>query len=111
MTVFDLNREQLTELKQGYWINTHDEEPDYYTLANIDDFVSDDEVYDEYAGVEFTLDDFDGDYSEAHAPVRIVIDVYERRNIELALGEVMESIEAGDKRALLGSCKYEIQDR
>lgn len=111
MRVEDLNRDQLTELKQHYWIETHDEDPDYYTLANIDDFVSDDEVYDEYAGTEFTWDDFDGGAEEAFAPVRIVIDVYERRNIELALGEVTESIEAGDKRALLGSCKYEIQDR
>lgn len=58
MTVYDLNRDQLQQLKQQYWIERNDEEPDYYTLANIDDYVSDDEIYDWWGDTEFVPEDF-----------------------------------------------------
>ena len=59
MTVHELNRDQLIELKQAYWIDEHDgEQPDYYTLANIDEIVSDKEVQDAYCYDTFVNDDF-----------------------------------------------------
>lgn len=59
MTVYDLNRDQLAELKQRYWIEEHNgEQPDYYTLANIDEIVTNKEVQDAYYYDSFTNDDF-----------------------------------------------------
>lgn len=61
MTVYELNREQLTELKQAYLTRVLDERgesPSQYELANIDDYVSDEEIFDEYAGTDFVPDDF-----------------------------------------------------
>ena len=59
MRVYELNRDQLIELKQHYWIDEHNgEQPDYYTLANIDNIVSDKEVQDAYYYDNFTNDDF-----------------------------------------------------
>ena len=61
MTVYDLNREQLTELKQSYYTQLLDERgesPSYGELADIDDYVSDEEIFDAYAGTDFVPDDF-----------------------------------------------------
>ena len=58
MKVYDLNRDQLIELKQHYYIDHIDENPSYGELAEIDDLVSDEEVYKEYAGTDFVVDDF-----------------------------------------------------
>ena len=58
MTVYDLNRDQLIEVKQRYYIENIDDAPDYYTLANIDEIVSDATIYDAYAGTDFVTDDF-----------------------------------------------------
>ena len=57
MTVYDLNRDQLTELKQRYYAErtdriTHEE------LMNIDFYVTDYDVQHEYADTYFTNDDF-----------------------------------------------------
>ena len=61
MRVYDLNRDQLTELKQNYLTQKLDEQGDgisYEELAFIDDYVSDEEIFEEYAGTEFVNDDF-----------------------------------------------------
>lgn len=58
MTVWDLNRDQLAELKQRYYIDHVDENPSYGELADIDNLVSDDEVYNEYDHVDFVPEDF-----------------------------------------------------
>ena len=58
MTVYDLNRDQLQELKQHYYAEKTGEDLSYEELAFIDDYVSDAEVYDEYSGTDFTPDDF-----------------------------------------------------
>lgn len=55
--VKELSREQLTQLKQGYYMQLH-ETVSYSELAAIDELVSDEEMYEEYAGVEFVPDDF-----------------------------------------------------
>lgn len=61
MTVRELNRDQLTELKQRYYAEILDEQgetPSQAELADIDAYVSDEEVFDQYDNDYFTNDDF-----------------------------------------------------
>jgi hypothetical protein len=58
MSVEELPREALQELKQRYYAEKYDEDLSYGELADIDDIVSDEEVFDEYGGTSFTEDDF-----------------------------------------------------
>jgi hypothetical protein len=70
MDVTELNREQLTELKQGYYtelvnegtfaevIGRNYDEPSYLDLAEVDSIISDEFIKDYYAGVDFVMDDF-----------------------------------------------------
>lgn len=61
MNVRELNREQLTELKQHYYMfNKFDEEIDasYYELALINELVTDEEIFDYYSFTTFSNDDF-----------------------------------------------------
>ena len=73
MTVRELNRDQLVELKMHYLTETSKYDVSMYELANADELVSDSEIYSVYAGTEFVPDDFfcstgedayfDGDYT------------------------------------------------
>lgn len=61
MNVKELNIEQLTELKQHYYMfDKFEDEQDisYYELAFIDDLVSDAEIFEFYKDVKFSCDDF-----------------------------------------------------
>ena len=70
MTVSELNREQLHELKQAYYSELVNEgtfaevmgvdidEPSYEMITNIDGYVSDEFIYEHYDGCGFTEDDF-----------------------------------------------------
>lgn len=61
MTVYELNHDQLSQVKVNYYTNDLDEPNgplSYGDLIDIDNIVSDDEVYDAYDGVDFTEDDF-----------------------------------------------------
>ena len=66
MDVTKLRRDQLTELKCNYYC--HELHPDegvsYGDLAEIDCLVSDDTIFEEYAGVDFSMDDFFGSAGE-----------------------------------------------
>lgn len=57
MTVYELNRDELTELKIHYYSESH---PDYsYSeMASINSLVSDREIFEKYDNTTFTLDDF-----------------------------------------------------
>lgn len=61
MTIKDLNRDQLQQVKIVFYTNDCNE-PDgplsWADLVNIDDIVDDETVYKAYDGVEFTPDDF-----------------------------------------------------
>lgn len=57
MKVTNLNREQLTELKQNYYCENNDN-VSWFELATIDDLVSDEDIFEEYEEVYFTEDDF-----------------------------------------------------
>ena len=61
MTVQDLNREQLQQVKVNYYTNDCNEPNgplSYGEILDIDNIVSDEEVYEAYAGVDFVEDDF-----------------------------------------------------
>ena len=61
MTVRELNRDQLIELKQAYLTQKLDEQGEgisYGELAEADELVSDAEIFEEYAGTDFVPDDF-----------------------------------------------------
>ena len=61
MKVGDLNRDQLTELKQHIVTERNYAKgwgASYQELADADSLVSDDEVFEEYGGTEFSEDDF-----------------------------------------------------
>lgn len=70
MDVTELSREQLVELKQNYLcsladsgdysdvFDTHYIGISYSDLANADDIVPDDVIFDNYSGVVFCDDDF-----------------------------------------------------
>lgn len=61
MTVYDLNRDQLIELKQHMITEENDrrgEGTSYGELADADNIISDQEVFAEYGGTVFSPDDF-----------------------------------------------------
>lgn len=70
MIVRELNRNQLHELKQMYYSELVNEdtfaevmgvninEPSYGMITNIDEYVSDEFIYEHYDGYSFTEDDF-----------------------------------------------------
>ena len=61
MSVHELNRDQMIELKQSMLTErmlANDAEPSWGELADADETISDDEVINEYAGTNFVNDDF-----------------------------------------------------
>ena len=70
MTVSELNREQLDELKRNYYSQLVNEglfaevmgvdidEPSYEMLLNVNEYVSDEFILENYDGICFTEDDF-----------------------------------------------------
>lgn len=57
MDVRELNREQPEELKVNYYAERH-EDMSYDDIVDINNLVSDKEVFEEYAGTMFTEEDF-----------------------------------------------------
>ena len=62
MAVRELTREQLEELKSQYYDSRIYEQEgrsaSYDELADADDLVTDEEIFNEYAGTDFVEDDF-----------------------------------------------------
>lgn len=57
MSVKELTREQLTQLKEQYYIERN-ENVSYGELADIDNLVSDNEIFEEYGHITFVAEDF-----------------------------------------------------
>lgn len=57
MSVYELNREQLNELKVDYLLMKQ-ESVSWGELADADTLVRDETIYEEYAGTHFVPDDF-----------------------------------------------------
>ena len=71
MNVKELSRDQIEELKQEYLTRKMDENgetPSYEELALADQTISDDEIFEEYAGTEFSPDDFVSGGEETEPP-------------------------------------------
>ena len=62
LIVYDLNPEQILELKQVYltqmFEETEEESPSWDELARADEIVDDSLIFDAYAGTLFSNDDF-----------------------------------------------------
>lgn len=61
MCVYELSKDEMLELKQHYYTEKMDElgqGVSYGELANIDELVTDKEIYLEYGSTEFCKDDF-----------------------------------------------------
>ena len=70
MLVSELNREQLDELKRNYYsqlvnegsfaevMNVDIDEPSYEMLMNVNEYVSDEVIMENYDGITFTEEDF-----------------------------------------------------
>lgn len=58
MTVKELNKKQLTELKISYYNEYVNDKPSYNEMANIDDLVNDNIVFEYYKNYDFVEDDF-----------------------------------------------------
>lgn len=61
MNVSELNKSQLTELKQSYLMQHNEETGEgtsYEELARVDSIISDEMIYEAYSGINFTEDDF-----------------------------------------------------
>ena len=57
MSIKELAREQLIELKQRYYTERN-ENVSYGELADIDNLVSDNEIFEEYGDITFVEEDF-----------------------------------------------------
>lgn len=95
MTVYDLNRDQLEQVKQRMLMERYDEHgetPSYYELADADNLISDEEVYEEYGGTEFVPEDFG--FEEEEERFVLSIDCSGTRNdIASDLREIASQIE------------------
>ena len=56
MKVTELNREQLVQLKQRMYMDR--QWPSWSELAEVDGLISDEEVFEEFDGTDFTEEDF-----------------------------------------------------
>lgn len=102
MTVYELNRDQLEELKQRYYMDHVNENPSYGELAEIDDLISDEEVYEEYAGTDFVVDDFFSSAGQDEDDTcRVVIEDANRHDIAFDLQYIAEQIDNGYTHGIL----------
>ena len=62
MKVTELNREQLTKLKQDYLIRLVNEgvreEPSWEEMSMVDELVTDEVIFEKYEGIDFVEEDF-----------------------------------------------------
>ncbi len=61
MTIHELTRDQLRQVKQNYYTQKQDASGkgvSYGELSMIDELVTDQEIFDAYDGTEFVPDDF-----------------------------------------------------
>lgn len=59
MDIRSLSRNQLEQIKQSYYMTKqYPAGVSYGELASIDNYVSDDEVFEEFADVDFVKEDF-----------------------------------------------------
>lgn len=94
MTVYDLNRDQLQELKVHYYQGAG-EDLSYDELANIDNLVSDEEVYSYYRNYSFSPDDFASSAGEEFFSLEIGVCAGSRCDIADDLRQIADLVESG----------------
>lgn len=100
MTVYDLNRDQLAELKVNYYTRGGAVDISYDDIVNIDDLVSDQEIFDEYAGTIFSPEDFASSSDEEYS---LDVDLSGTREyIAEQLRLIADDIESGNYGCLAG---------
>ena len=95
MTVYDLNRDQLAELKQRYYADKTGEDLSYDEIYRIDELVSDHEIYEAYEGTDFVNDDF---FCSAGEEDTVVLDINasgDKYDIANDLRQIADAIENG----------------
>ena len=112
MTVYDLNRDELQILKQQY-LQDQQGNISYDEASDIDYYVSDGEIYEAYAGTEFSVDDFGvRDSEDEDMNIRITIDVnLSKTSADYAVTQVLNAIRSGETRGYLEGCQFEIVER
>lgn len=114
MDVYDLNRDQLAELKALYYADKVGYDLSYEELADIDAYVTDSEIYAEYAGTDFTPDDFFSSAGEEFTEdnrVRVIIDVNDAAYTDFAVRDVLQAIQDGETRGYHQYGQFEIVAR
>lgn len=94
MTVYELNRDQLQELKAHYHQRTG-VDLSYDELANIDNLISDEEVYSYYHDYSFSPDDFASSAGEEFFRLDIGDCTGSRYDIADDLRQIADLIESG----------------
>ena len=108
MTVYDLNRDQLVELKQHMITEENDrrgEGTSYGELADADNIISDEEVFAKYGGTVFFPDDFASSSDEEYEDEEYALDADisgTRENIVEQLRLIANDIENGHYGGLAG---------
>lgn len=102
MTVYDLNRDQLIELKQQYLTNFSGEEPSYKELADADEIITDEQIRRYCRDMTFTPDDFFCSAGqEEDDTCRLVIEDANRHDIAYDLQYIADQIEGGYTNGIL----------
>ena len=111
MTVYDLNEDQLAELKQRYYAEKTGRDLSYGEIVNIDELVSWREIRDAYKHVDFVPDDFFCSAGEEEPrPGCVTINFDDERNLPEILNDIARLIEEGYYSGLttIESCSWSI---
>ena len=69
MTVYDLNKDQLVELKQNYLmqhlLEVENRSPSWKEMSDADEIISDEMIFEQYGSTDFPYDDFSEDYEDS----------------------------------------------
>lgn len=95
MTVYDLNEDQLQELKQRYYADKTGRDLSYDEIINIDRLVSWREIRDAYSGVEFVQDDFFSSAEEEYLRLELGDCIGSREDIANDLEDIADKIRDG----------------
>lgn len=105
MTVYDLNRDQLAELKARYYADRTGEDLSYDEIVNIDNLVSDAEIYRYYQAFSFVPEDFASSSDEEYEDAEYSLDADlsgTREYIVEQLRLIADDIEGGNYGGLAG---------
>ncbi len=99
MKVSELGRTQLIELKERYYMSKN-ENVSYGELADIDNIITDKEIFEQYEGIEFVEDDFFSKFEEKidkekclRTVINVLMDMLQVNGENIHLGYMREEFE------------------